>query len=62
MGFGAIGPVAARCRVVGVPDLLVAVAAEVHRVPVLHYDDDFHRVAAITGQPVEWVVGRGAVT
>jgi predicted nucleic acid-binding protein len=45
-----------------VPDLLVAVVAEVHRVPVLHYDDDFHRVAAITGQPVEWVVGRGAVT
>lgn len=49
-------------RAVGIPDLLVAAVAEIHRVTVLHYDDDFDRVATITGQPVEWVVPRGEVS
>ena len=48
-------------RSVGIPDLLVAAVAEINRVTVLHYDDDFDRVAAITGQPVEWVIARGGV-
>ncbi|MGH3564997.1 MAG: PIN domain-containing protein [Pseudonocardia sp.] len=48
-------------RSVGIPDLLVAAVAEHHRVAVLHYDADFDHVAAITGQPAEWVVERGAV-
>jgi predicted nucleic acid-binding protein len=46
-------------RSVGISDLLVAAVAELHRVTVLHYDADFEHVAAITGQPVEWVVPRG---
>jgi hypothetical protein len=28
---------------------------------VLHHDTDFDRIAAVTGQPVEWVVPRGSV-
>jgi hypothetical protein len=46
-------------RSVGIPDLLIAAVGELHRVTVLHYDAEFEHVAAITGQPVEWVVPRG---
>jgi hypothetical protein len=31
-------------------------------VDVLHYDADYDRIAAITGQPVRWVVRRGSVS
>lgn len=48
-------------RSVKVPDLIIAAVAEHHRVPVLHYDRDFDRIAAVTGQPVEWVVPAGSV-
>ena len=44
-----------------IPDLVVAAAAESADRIVLHYDADFDRIAAVTGQPVEWVVTRGAV-
>lgn len=44
-----------------VPDLLVAAAAEAQGLGVLHYDADFDRIAAVTGQPVEWVVPAGTV-
>jgi len=44
-----------------VPDLLVAAAAEANDLAVLHYDADFDRIAAITGQRVEWVVPAGSV-
>jgi hypothetical protein len=44
-----------------VPDLLVAAAAEARDLVVLHYDADFDRIAAVTGQPCEWVVPAGAV-
>lgn len=44
-----------------VPDLLIAAAAEAHDLAVLHYDADFDRIAAITGQRVEWVVESGTV-
>lgn len=44
-----------------VPDLLVAAAAEAHDLSVLHYDADFDRIAAVTGQPVQWVVPAGSV-
>jgi len=43
------------------PDLLVAAAAERAGLTVLHYDRDFETVAAVTGQPTEWVVPRGSV-
>jgi predicted nucleic acid-binding protein len=49
-------------RAVGIPDLLVAAVGELHRVTVLHYDADFDHVAAVTGQPVEWVVPPGAAS
>ena len=44
-----------------VPDLLVAAAAEANDLAVLHYDADFDRIAAVTGQRVEWVVSAGTV-
>jgi len=44
-----------------VPDLLVAAAAEGRNLAVLHYDADFDRIAAVTGQPCEWVVPRGSI-
>ncbi|WP_199033797.1 PIN domain nuclease [Glycomyces salinus] len=46
-------------RTVKLPDLIIAAAAERHRVTVLHYDKDFDRIAKITGQPCEWVVPPG---
>jgi predicted nucleic acid-binding protein len=44
-----------------VPDLLVAAAAEDAGLVVLHYDSDFDRIAAVTGQKCEWVVAPGSV-
>jgi predicted nucleic acid-binding protein len=44
-----------------VPDLLIAAAAEANDLTVLHYDADFDRIAAITGQRVDWVVKAGSV-
>jgi predicted nucleic acid-binding protein len=44
-----------------VPDLLVAAAAEEAGLIVLHYDSDFDRIAAVTGQECEWVVPAGSI-
>jgi hypothetical protein len=44
-----------------VPDLLIAAAAEFRDLIVLHYDADFDRIAAVTGQPCEWIVPAGSV-
>jgi predicted nucleic acid-binding protein len=44
-----------------VPDLLVAAAAEARNLTVLHYDTDFDRIAAVTGQRCQWVVPAGSV-
>jgi predicted nucleic acid-binding protein len=44
-----------------IPDLLVAAAAEIAHLTVLHYDGDFDTIAELTGQPAEWVVPRGSV-
>ena len=43
------------------PDLLVAAAAEDRGLTVLHYDADFDLIAALTGQPCEWVVPAGSI-
>ena len=43
------------------PDLLIAAAAEANGLTVLHYDADFDRIAAVTGQPCQWVVPSGSV-
>lgn len=47
-------------RSVGIPDLLIAAAAERARATILHYDSDFDTIAAMTGQPAEWVIPRGS--
>jgi len=44
-----------------IPDLLIAAAAEASNLVVLHYDGDFDRIAAVTGQPCQWVVPAGTV-
>lgn len=44
-----------------IPDLLIAAAAEAAGLIVLHYDRDFDRIAAVTGQTVEWVVAPGSL-
>ena len=46
-------------RTVRLPDLLVAAIAEQSNLVVLHYDRDFDRVAAMSGQACEWVVPPG---
>ncbi len=48
-------------RSVGHADLLIAAAAESAGVELLHYDEDFERIAAITGQPTRWIVPRGSL-
>jgi predicted nucleic acid-binding protein len=48
-------------RAVGATDLLIAACAEVHGALLLHYDFDFEIVAAVTGQPTQWLAARGAL-
>jgi predicted nucleic acid-binding protein len=48
-------------RAVRHPDLLIAAAAEAAGVPVLHYDEDYDRIAAITGQEAHWLAPRGSL-
>lgn len=49
-------------RSAGVADLLIAATAEVESLTVLHFDADFDLIAAVTGQPMEWIVPRGSLT
>ena len=49
-------------RGLSLPDLLIAACAERAGLTVLHYDADFERIAAVTGQPTQWVVPRGSVS
>ena len=44
------------------PDLLIAAAADLAGVPVLDYDKDYDRIAAITGQDVRWLAPRGSLS
>lgn len=48
-------------RSVRIQDLVIGAVAERHAVPILHYDEDFDRIAAITGQPTTWVAPRGSI-
>ncbi|HEY4852345.1 MAG TPA: PIN domain nuclease [Streptosporangiaceae bacterium] len=48
-------------RAVGFPDLLIAAVAGREHVTVLHYDSDYDHIAAITGQPMQWVIPRGTI-
>jgi predicted nucleic acid-binding protein len=42
-----------------IPDLMLAAIAQAHSAVVLHYDSDYERIAAVTGQPHEWILPRG---
>ena len=46
----------------GVADLLIAACAELNDAIVVHYDRDFETIAAVTGQPVRWLVPPGSVS
>ena len=48
-------------RAVKHPDLLIAAAAEAAGVGLLHYDEDFERIATVTGQLVRWLAPRGSL-
>ena len=48
-------------RSVRLPDLLVAAVAELEGAIVWHYDEDFDRIAAVTGQRTEWVAPRASL-
>ena len=42
-------------RAPSVPDLIIAAAAELAGLIVLHCDKDFDLIANVTGQPAEWL-------
>lgn len=48
-------------RAPSIADLLVAAAAEIAGLIVLHYDADIDLVAEVTGQPAEWVAPAGSL-
>lgn len=58
---GLAGQGAGHQRSVRIPDLLIAALGERSGVPVAHYDEDYDRIAAVTGQATRWVLPRGAV-
>ena len=43
------------------PDLLIAAAAEAAGVPVVHYDEDYDRIAEMTGQATRWLAPVGSL-
>jgi predicted nucleic acid-binding protein len=44
-------------RAPSIPDLIIAAAAELAGLTVLHVDEDFELIAGITGQPTERLLG-----
>jgi predicted nucleic acid-binding protein len=48
-------------RRVALPDLLIAAAAELAELPVLHYDRDFELIAEVTGQPMRALAPLGSL-
>ncbi len=48
-------------RSVKIADLVVAAAAELAGHVIWHYDEDFDRIARVTGQPARWVAARGSL-
>ncbi len=43
------------------PDLLIAAAAEGAGMAVVHYDEDYDRIAEVTGQPTRWLAPAGTL-
>lgn len=48
-------------RSVKIPDLIIAASAEAAGAVLWHYDEDYDRIAEITGQPAEWIAPRGSL-
>lgn len=48
-------------RAVPHADLLIAAAAEISGIELVHYDRDYDLIAAVTGQPVVWARPRGSL-
>lgn len=48
-------------RSVKIPDLVIAASAEAAGAIVWHYDQDYDRIAEVTGQSVEWIAERGSL-
>jgi len=46
---------------VAIPDLIIAAVAELTGAAIWHYDRDFERIAAITGQEVAWIAEPGSL-
>lgn len=46
---------------VPIPDLIIAAAAQISDLVVLHYDADFELISKVTGQAHEWVAERGTL-
>ena len=42
-----------------VPDLLIAAIAQRHQLTVLHYDKDYDKISATTGQATQWIAPAG---
>jgi hypothetical protein len=48
-------------RAATVVGLYIAAVAEVNAVKLIHHDRHFDAIAAITGQPAEWLAPRGTL-
>lgn len=44
-----------------ISDLLIASCGEMAGLTVLHYDADYERIAAVTGQQHQWIAPRGSI-
>jgi hypothetical protein len=49
-------------RSAGAVDLLIAAAAELHALVLLHYNRDFELVGEVTGQRTQWLADAGSLT
>ncbi len=43
-----------------ISDLMLAAIARAHSAVVLHYDDEYARIAEVTGHAHEWIIPRGS--
>jgi hypothetical protein len=50
-----------RHRHFSLPDLIIAATAELNGATVLHYDDNYDRIAKITNQSTEWIAPQGSL-
>jgi predicted nucleic acid-binding protein len=46
---------------VAIPDLVIAAVAELNGAVIWHYDRDYERIAAITGQESAWIAEPGSL-